>query len=439
LTRQALLWLSSLAATLVIAYAIGVGSQMGVVAIMATSLFLLFSWVGTRISKPVDSPWLPRAVALGFLVKLAGSSLRYAMVKYIYGFGDSFSYHAAGVNLADVWRTFEVPLVEGRSAGTRFIELLTSALYAPYEPHMLGGFFLYSALAFTGQLLLYAAFRRALPNGPLKMYAALVFIIPTFSFWPSSIGKDAVMLLAIGLTSWAAAGLFETYRLGSFIWAGAGIGLAAAIRPHMAGMLIISIGATMLLSKAPKGVAAKSRRVVLIGATAVSIALVATLAAETFGVDLSIDELDPLVSDIERRTGQGGSAVTGSAVSAVGELPAAFIRILFRPLPMDAHNSQALVSALEGTFLLGVFIWKLPSMIRGISTLRRRPYVLFTLVYSTGFVIAFSAILNYGILARQRSQVMGLFLALVLGLGVRDSAPTEDPEQVEVAYAGRTP
>ena len=182
----------------------------------------------------------------------------------------------------------------------------------------------------------------------------------------------------------------------------------------------------MILAKAPSGAAAKSRRLLLLGATAFSVILVASLAADTVGVDLTLDELDPLVADIERRTGQGGSAVDGGAISAVSEMPAAFIRILFRPLPMDANNAQAMVSAFEGTFLLGVFIWKLPSMIKGIPTLRRRPYLLFALIYSTGFVVAFSAILNYGILARQRSQVMGLFLALVLGLGV--SEPVESNE-----------
>lgn len=419
-------WVAVLGATLVIAYAVGIGSQMGVVAIMATTLFLLFSWVGARMKTQIDATWLPKAVALGFLVKILASSLRYGMVKYIYGFGDAFSYHAAGVKLAPIWQSLEVPLVEGRSAGTRFIELLTSFLYAPHVPHMLGGFFLFASFAFAGQLLLYAAFRRALPNGPLKIYAAFIFIIPTLSFWPSSIGKDAVMLLGIGLAAWAVAALLESYRVKYFLGAGAGIGLTAAIRPHMAGLLLLAAGAAMFLAKAPSGAAAKSRRLLLLAGTALSVVLVATLAAETFGVDLTIDDLDPLVSDIERRTGQGGSVVAGGAISAVSDLPAAFLRILFRPLPMDANNAQAMVSAIEGTFLLGVFIWKLPSMIKGIRTLRRRPYLLFSLIYSTGFIIAFSAILNYGILARQRSQVMGLFLALVIGLGVPEIEESEE-------------
>jgi hypothetical protein len=171
----------------------------------------------------------------------------------------------------------------------------------------------------------------------------------------------------------------------------------------------------------------------VLAATAISVILVATLVSEAFGVDLTIDDLDPLVADIERRTGQGGSVVTGGAVEAVGEIPAAFVRVLFRPLPMDAHNAQALFSAIEGTLLLGLFIWKVPAMIKGLGKIRRRPYLLFSLIYTTGFVVAFSAILNYGILARQRSQLMGLFLALALGLGVPEASETEDVELQELA------
>ncbi len=432
--RNAVIWLAAVGATIVITFAVGYGSQMGVVAIMAVSLFLLFAWIGTRIATLVDASWLPRAVALGFLIKLAASSLRYGMVRYLYGFGDSFSYHSAGVNLADVWRALEVPLVEGRSAGTRFIELLTSALYAPYVPHMLGGFFLYASLAYGGQLLLYTAFRRALPHGPLKIYAAFVLLLPTLSFWPSSIGKDAVMLLAIGLTAWGAAALFESYRVSHFVWTGLGVGLAAAIRPHMAGLLAASIAAAMLLSRSPEGAAAKSRRLLLLGVTVLGVVLFAGLAADAFGVNLSLDDVDPLVADIERRTGQGGSAVGGDAVSTVAEFPSAFLRVMFRPLPTDAHNAQALFSAVEGTFLLGVFIWKLPSVVRRFGSLRRSPYVLFSLIYSIGFAVAFSAILNYGILARQRSQVIGLFLVVLLGLSPPEAVDEHTSPEQEYAH-----
>ena len=48
----------------------------------------------------------------------------------------------------------------------------TGLVYAVHQPTMLGGFFIFATLAFIGQLLFYAAFRRAVPGGKLPVYAA---------------------------------------------------------------------------------------------------------------------------------------------------------------------------------------------------------------------------------------------------------------------------
>jgi hypothetical protein len=44
----------------------------------------------------------------------------------------------------------------------------------------------------------------------------------------------------------------------------------------------------------------------------------------------------------------------------------------------------------------------------------------YSLVYTAGFIYAFSAMVNLGILARQRSQVMPFFLAFLADMGIRD-------------------
>jgi hypothetical protein len=44
---------------------------------------------------------------------------------------------------------------------------------------------------------------------------------------------------------------------------------------------------------------------------------------------------------------------------------------------------------------------------------RRRPYIAFVLAYVAVFVFAFSSFANFGLLARQRLQVMPIFLVLL--------------------------
>jgi hypothetical protein len=102
-------------------------------------------------------------------------------------------------------------------------------------------------------------------------------------------------------------------------------------------------------------------------------------------------------------------------VESIGGLPAAFARVLFAPFPWQAHNAQAFFAAAEGLMMVGVFLWALPAIVSSFGSYRRNPYLMLSLIYTLGFSVAFSAILNLGIMTRQRSQVTAVFLALCFG------------------------
>jgi hypothetical protein len=60
--------------------------------------------------------------------------------------------------------------------------------------------------------------------------------------------------------------------------------------------------------------------------------------------------------------------------------------------------------------------------------------MLFDTLYTIGFVVAFSAIFNLGILARQRVQVLPFLLAALVGLGWgRITRPGEQSAEDEMA------
>jgi hypothetical protein len=50
---------------------------------------------------------------------------------------------------------------------------------------------------------------------------------------------------------------------------------------------------------------------------------------------------------------------------------------------------------------------------RGLVSALRNPYLAFVVVYFTGFVLAFSSLANFAILARERVQVLPMFFALL--------------------------
>ena len=431
------------------------GSPFGTAAIV-TFFFVVMAVVGSMMASPKDRAWLPMVVIAGYIAKLLGSTARYLVLELVYnGKGDAAGYHGAGIQLSSVWRSFQVPSGVER-VGTDVLEAITGLLYVPYQPSMLGGFFIFASLSFLGQLLLYAAFRHSFSARHLKWYAGLIFFWPTMVYWPSSIGKESLMILWIGVTSYGVARLLKSYHPGWLAVIGIGLAGGGIIRLHMSLLLAGSLVIALLVGKAPAVKGAKFRRLGLLGTAAVGLAVVAVFTAADFGMDLTAiasaeaatDEVGNVLSGVEDQTDKGGSAVTGSAVTSPLDLPEATLRVMFRPLPNEATTIQLLASSVEGTLLLGVFLVRLPWILRNLFRSRRTPYAIFAFIYTGGFIVAFSAILNLGILARQRSQVIPFFLALMVVWGRKHvdededeplSDPIGEPSQLELATASSAP
>jgi hypothetical protein len=439
--RQIALWVVVFLILLGVTAGVGVG-LLGIEEILL--IIVLMGMIGLlafRIADEGDRSWLPLTVIAAFAFKLVGSGLRYFTLTVVYsGVGDATGYYSRAIQYNDVWREFRIPDFAIGSAGTTFTSKAAALVFTPYEPTQLGGFFLFATVAFVGQILFYLAFRRALPRDRARWYAIALFFIPSVVFWPSSIGKDSLMLLFIGIVAWGAAHILSRYRLRWLIVIALGLVGAGAIRLHVAALFGAALAAAILLGTAPKVKAAQTRRLALMIASGVAVVLLVSLASSSLGVDVSGDDLDPFLSELERRTQQGGSAVEGEAVRSIADVPAAALRTLYRPLLNETVNVQTTLSAVEGTALLIVSLLALPSIIRNLIRVRRHPYLIFCLVSVVGFMVGFSAIFNLGILARQRVQVLPLLLAIliVMGKGPIPDGPADSDDSSAVP-SGSTP
>ncbi len=398
--KGASLWVGSLLFLIGLMAAVGTGRVNVAEVLLIVVLGGIVATLAVLAADEQDRTWLPLMVMAGFVVKLVGSGVRYFVLTDVYsGVGDATGYYGRGIQYNDVWRHFQVPNFEIGSAGTTFTSKVTALLFTPFEPTQLGGFFIFATVAFIGQLVLYLAFRRALPRARAKWYAALIFFMPSMVFWPSSIGKDALMLFFISLVAWGAAHLLARYRLRWLIIIAAGLAGAGAIRLHIAALFGAALAVAVLLGPTPDVKAARTRRFVMMIASGLVVILLASLASSALGVDLSGDDLDPFLSELERRTQQGGSAVEGDPVRSIVDVPSATLRTLYRPLLNEAVNLQTRISGLEGTLLLIVSVLALPWMIRNIVRMRRYPYLIFSMAIVLGYIVAFSAVFNLGILA----------------------------------------
>ena len=69
-------------------------------------------------------------------------------------------------------------------------------------------------LGFWGSYLFYRAFTIAFPEGRARSYARFMFLLPSFLFWPSSIGKEAWMICCIGMATYGVALILKHNQLG---------------------------------------------------------------------------------------------------------------------------------------------------------------------------------------------------------------------------------
>lgn len=382
---------------------------------------VLFAAVGSTMSRPVDAAWLRKWVVIGFIVKLAGAVSRYYAATVFYGgVADAALYYRFGAQFAASWRAGVIPPLSGsRGFGTQVTEWITGVLFALLTPDLLGGFLMFSLIAFFGQLLLYAAFRHWARPHQLKPYALLLFLLPTYSFWPSSIGKDALILLGLGAAAYAIARALKAFQVRWLLLLGVGLAGLGVIRLHVAGLVVVGLVAAAIVSKVRPDAAGGAgwRRILVLAGAAGAAVVVLSLAPAVLGIDLSDPEaLNDFAADVTDNTSQG-TVASGQPVDGPEDIPAALALVLFRPFLFEASQVQHLFAAAETTFLLALTVWKLPAVIRNLRKWRSNGYVVFCTFYTLIFAVAFSVVRNLGIIARQRGQVLAFFLAALVILG----------------------
>ena len=217
------------------------------VALFLTPVLLAASWPAfVRQARRERDLRLAQLLVLALCLKLFGSLLRYWVAIYVYdGFADALMYHDFGTELAMRFRGGEFSTGLDSLSGTDFISFFTGLTYTITGPSIFAGFLLYSWLAFWGMFYLYRPFTIAVPDGNRRSYARLLFFLPSMLYWPSSIGKEAWMLFTIGLAAFGTARLLTGRPWRGLALAGAALWLGALVRPHVTGMVALSLGSAV--------------------------------------------------------------------------------------------------------------------------------------------------------------------------------------------------
>ena len=375
-----------------------------------------------------DDPTLFRFLVVALLVKLAAGVARHQITYGIYGHSDAGYYHYKAVVLSREYGFTSLAATLHPLRGTNFIVFITALLYRFTGPSMLTGYVVYAWLGFIGKFFFYRAFVIALPQGRPRSYAKLLFFLPGLLFWDSSIGKEAIMVLALGVASYGAARAYTDRMWRGVFIAAAGVVLASYVRVHVAMIFAIAFSCGLFLKPASRRLREMGLGAMVKGVILVPVLLGCVLLVSGTNTFFQHAHLGPSATSVasagsvEKLTEQGHSNF--DAPSVIGKptrTPLAVITLLFRPFPWEVHNGQQLLASLERMFLLGFVIARRKWLRTAFRSLRRQPYLAFALGFAALFIVAYSSIGNFGILNRQSVQ----FIPLVI---VFFCIPPPDPE-----------
>ena len=117
------------------------------------------------------------------------------------------------------------------------------------------------------------------------------------------------------------------------------------------------------------------------------------------------------MQDWASATSYGGSAFTPPDITTPWGFLLAFPSVLFRPYLWETHNLAALISSLEGAFLLVLLLWHWRSL-RATLQLPLNAYAGFLLAYVVLLTLILNSLGNLGLLARQRTMLIPFLLML---------------------------
>ncbi len=186
----------------------------------------------------------------------------------------------------------------------------------------------------------------------------------------------------------------------------------AVVRPHITILVVVSLMVAYLLG-GTRSASSSSPFRKLGGVVALVLVFAVTFAGvKDFFKLQEGGSVTQVLDDTRDRTAGDGSQFEAVAARSPADIPLAVFSVLFRPLPFEARNVQALVASLEGMVLLAAFV-RSGRRLKNFLPQRRAPFLTFASTYSLLFAIAFSNFGNFGILVRERVQLFPFVLMLL--------------------------
>ena len=388
----------------------------GLMCTIAASRYLL--------ARHPDEPWLGWMFVLAVLVKEFASHMRYSTLINDYGqVGDASVYDTYGARYYRYW-TGQSNLVSilDDIRKSNFLRFFTGVIYYLFGNDMIAGFMAFGLIAFAGSYLWYRATVEAVPFLDRRLYFIIVMFVPSILFWPSSIGKEALMQFAIGSAALATAHMLNGKLLRGLLVGVPGFWLMWVVRPHLLALVVLAAGVAYLFGRGPRARSNASVSTSLVRPIGLVIigfvlAFALTQGAKSLGLpSLTLGSVQNELEDTTASTQQGGSAFNpGDTSLSPLRLPQGAMTVLLRPFPWEAPGFLQKLASLEGIALMGFIFIRRKSLAASLRHIRIVPFLFYCWVLTVLYSLTFQAFANFGLLTRQRSLVLpALYVLLCL-------------------------
>jgi hypothetical protein len=312
--------------------------------------------------------------ALALRLGAALAVMRVLDVRYS-GSADAHDYDAAGRKIAAALKahdvraalrlaqTYPFDINYRLPVGTAFIRLANGGIYAAAREAKPAAYLAFSSLGFSGVACFERAFAVAMPDADRRLLRRLLFLHPSSLFWTSSVGKEPLTALGLGLGTLGVANTIATRARNGIAQMIAGAALTVLARPQI----------PLYLGFGP-------------------------------GYDL----------EYRREAAPEGSWFEPPQVSGPLDVPKAAASVLFRPYPNEARNLPAALAAAESVALI---VFSLPRLPRAARRTTAEPFLVFLVAALLGCVAVLARLSNAGLLVRERAPMMPLYLMLVCAGG----------------------
>ena len=333
------------------------------------------------------------AVPAGYFWILYATHLGLSMIYLLYAYvnrSDSNQYYAVtqmSESWGELWQT-----------GTRFVHFInwpfvhlfglsyvSCMMIFAHIGFLASGYFYLSLLEQTGSM--------ALVKGRFT-WCEIVFLLPNIHFWSASIGKGAIMFLAIALYIY---GLSRFNRRSLFIIGG--LFLAYMVRPHVAFVLVGGTAVGSLF--AGRGIPWYVK--MGIGGIAVGASFFLFQESVEFTQVGDQNNLDAFLSHRAEELGKAGSGVNMANYNIFMKL----FTFWFRPLFVDAPGALGLFVSFENA----IYLYMLYQIVMGFRNWRSLNgwFKSAIFIFLLGSIILAQVSGNLGIAMRQKAQLMPLF------------------------------